>query len=275
MAWTAVGNRFGLLLGGLRAQRRVVFHLERNGCRRLIDDAADVLLRAAEKRIEKPGLARVVSELAVLEEHVHRFPQRVVQDFDDLLVDERVVTHPIDRVRAALAGQREGHRPGGFRGLEHRRDVGVALGRTEPHHDVLGAQNRRHPRAKVHRQVQRGQRPLADDDGMDELDRDMLRVRDVRPLTEREEAAAAQEPIRHLLAGDRQRQRFAREERAHDLVAPHQRVSDAPRQAGRYRHRGGVSEGPPEGGRHVRRDSHQQIRGRGSPTSMSMTRVAP
>ena len=47
-----------------------------------VDDIAGVLLRLPEKRIEKSGIADVVAQFAMLEEDVHRLPQRVVQNLD-------------------------------------------------------------------------------------------------------------------------------------------------------------------------------------------------
>ena len=46
------------------------------------DDVECFLFFFAEKRIEKAGIAHVVAEFAVLEEDVHRFPKRVVENFD-------------------------------------------------------------------------------------------------------------------------------------------------------------------------------------------------
>ena len=44
----------------------------------------------AQKGIEKAALADVVSQFAMLEEHVHCFPQRVIQNLDHFLMNERI-----------------------------------------------------------------------------------------------------------------------------------------------------------------------------------------
>ena len=56
------------------------------------------LLLASQERIEKSRLADLVAQLAMLEEDVHRLPERVVQDLDDLLVHERIRSGGRDRV---------------------------------------------------------------------------------------------------------------------------------------------------------------------------------
>ena len=48
------------------------------------------LLLRPEERVEEAGLPDVVAQLAVLEEDVNRLPERVVQDLDQLLMDERI-----------------------------------------------------------------------------------------------------------------------------------------------------------------------------------------
>src|SRR5208282_6635948 len=78
------------------------------------------------------------------------------------------------------------------------------------------------PLFECDRQIERGKGALSDDDGMHELDRDMLRVSRVRAAAEGQQASAAQEALRHLAAGVCEIQRFAREEALDDLIAREQ-----------------------------------------------------
>ncbi len=69
-----------------------------------------------KKRIEKLGFAHVVPEFAVLEENMHRLPERMVQNFDHLLMHERISGWLHERVNSNIkcdSGQPEGHRLGG------------------------------------------------------------------------------------------------------------------------------------------------------------------
>ena len=46
------------------------------------------LLFTPKERIKKFGLANIVSQFAVLEEDVHRFPERVVKHLDQFLLNK-------------------------------------------------------------------------------------------------------------------------------------------------------------------------------------------
>src|ERR1700733_9305314 len=83
----------------------------------------------------------------------------------------------------------------------------------------------------------------------------VLRIGRVRPSSEGEEPATLPEPVGHLLTGFSQTGGLSVEEGGEHLISSQQALGD---------------DGP------VAVDGHgQQIRGSGSPTSMSMTRVAP
>ena len=76
-------------------------------------------------------------QLAALKVDMHRLPQCVIQNFDDLLVDERIVSGGFDRVRPCRAGQSEGHGAFVRRLLQRSDNFRIALRRTEAHHDVF------------------------------------------------------------------------------------------------------------------------------------------
>lgn len=178
----------------------------------------------------------------MLEKNVHRFPQRVVKNFDQLLMLERM----------GKRGEGEGHGAALPRPCECGLNFGIAFGRAESHHHVAGAKDRFEPGAKRARQIERGKRTLADDDRVHELYRDVLRIGRVRTAAEGEQAAAAQESLRHFTACRGQPIRFAIEEVLENAVAFQEL-------------RGNV----------IRDADHQQILGSGSPTSMSITRLPP
>ncbi len=81
---------FRLLLGHLRAQTGVVAHLhpDRFGDFFLTGTRASCLFWS-EERIEKTGGPGILAQFAMLQEHVHCFPERVIEHFDQFLVDER------------------------------------------------------------------------------------------------------------------------------------------------------------------------------------------
>lgn len=82
--------------------------------------------------------APTIAEDFMLEKHVYGLPQRVVQDFDDLLVDEWILVGGSDGIVGVVAGKREGLRSPLVRHRQRAHDVGVAPGGTESHHDVVG-----------------------------------------------------------------------------------------------------------------------------------------
>ncbi len=82
-----------LFAGHLRAKLRIFGDLHFDRCRYLLDHACRLLLLLAEKRIKKSRFANIVAQFAPLEEDVYRFPQRVIQDLDHLLMQESIRRH--------------------------------------------------------------------------------------------------------------------------------------------------------------------------------------
>ena len=181
----------------LLAQRADLVGLHHHRARDVGEQRVDVRRLVVEERIEEArrAAARALAP-AVLEEHVHELPQQVVVGLGQLLADERVVARrrrdrDLEAARRRLAVEREHHvlRP------RHQRDLVGAL------------------------EGERGQRALADDHGMDELDRDVPRVRPRRRrLPDREQPASGQEAVRHLRAETRNVFRLRGEERAIGLA---------------------------------------------------------
>ena len=74
-----------------RAALRIVLRPSSEWTRRLRRaHVVGILLLLAEEGVEEAGVARIETELAVLEEDVHGLPQRVVENLDDFLMDERI-----------------------------------------------------------------------------------------------------------------------------------------------------------------------------------------
>ncbi len=92
-----------------------------------------------KKRIKKTGLADIVAEFAMFEEDVHRFPKRVIENFDHLLMHEWVGS-------CALEWRRNRRVPGRAKVIALRaradfkrgRDFRIAFRRAESHDDVVG-----------------------------------------------------------------------------------------------------------------------------------------
>ena len=223
-------QRVAAVVQRLRAQRGDLVGLEQHRLAHVVEDLVEVVLLLAEERIQKARGAGVVDGLgpasleqaAMVEEDVDELPQQVVERLDDLLADERVgdggeVELPLgagvglegDRQAAALA--RRG---------ERRERVGMV---AEGHRDVLALGLQRDlvgDRAALAGERQRGQRALADDHRMDELDRDVARVGAVGGRgAEGHETALAREALGHLVAQAREAVGLSGEEAGVGLAA--------------------------------------------------------
>ena len=81
----------------------------------------------------------------MLEEHVHRLPQRVIENLDHFLVNEGIRRGAGAMVVAFEARQSEGHGSTAAGVAEGRRHFRIAVRRAEPHDDVFGPNNRVEP----------------------------------------------------------------------------------------------------------------------------------
>ena len=158
------------------AQQRVVLRFHADGSSDLRDDVERFLFVFAEEWVEKAGLANVMAQFAVFEEDVHGLPERVVENFDEFLMNEGIVRGGIAEIGAAGAWQRERHRVALLCRVQSGPDFGVAFGRTEAHDDVVRLHERFQPRFESERKIQRRQRAFSDNHRMDEFDGDVLGV---------------------------------------------------------------------------------------------------
>src|SRR5579862_5610826 len=98
-------------------------------------------------------VALTISDEFMLEKHMHSLPERVVQDFDDFLVDEGILVGGGDTIVRVVSGEREGLRSSLARHSQRPQDVGIALGGTESHHDVVRPRDRRQTVLKCMREI--------------------------------------------------------------------------------------------------------------------------
>jgi hypothetical protein len=160
----------------------------------------------------------------MFEENVHSFPERVIKNLDHFLMHEGILRCWVHGVGTFRAGQREGHRTLTVRFLQSGPHFRIAFGRAESHYDVFGTKDSFEPRPKKNREIERGQRPLAYNHGMNELHRDMLCIGGVGPASEGEQTPAAQKSFRQFAAGFRKARRFAGKETLEKSVPLQQKV---------------------------------------------------
>src|SRR5580704_8827334 len=137
----------------------------------------------------------------MLEKDVHRLPQGVIEDLDDLLMNEWILRCVGAVVIAFRAGKCHGHRSAAGGVIEGCGNFGIAFRRAETHYDIVWVKNGVEPGSKTDREIEGRQRALADDYRMHELDRHMLSIRGIRATPECQQAATAQETLRHGTGG--------------------------------------------------------------------------
>ena len=203
---------FRLFARYLRPQLCVILHFHLDGCRDLRQQIVGVLFFLAKKGIKESRFADVVTQFAMFEKNVNGFPERVIKNLNHLLMHERIVSRG-GRRNSPAPGKREGHahcvRAANFRAA---RNLGIALRRSEAHHDIFGLQKCFQPRTEEQGKIERGQRALSDDYGMHKFDRDMLRIGGVGAAAKGQQAAALEKALGHVAAGFRQPDGLAREE---------------------------------------------------------------
>ena len=201
-------NLLGFLSGNLLAEGRVVVHFHFNGSRDFGDDVAGRLFFFAEKRVQEAGFADLVAQFAMFEEDVHRFPERVIEDFDDLLVDEGVFRDRGRGVRAFEAGQGKGHGSALVGRAECRPNLEIPVGRTEAHDDIVRVKKNIEPGSEFERKIQGRKGTFAHDDRVYKFHGDVLSVGRVRTSSEGEQAAATEKAIGHFAASLGEAARF-------------------------------------------------------------------
>src|SRR5277367_316503 len=137
----------------------------------------------------------------------------------------------VRRVRAHRVGafeswQSKRHRLALARRTQSSPNFRISLRRAESHDDVVRTYDRFQPRPEVNGKIQGGKRALAHDYGMNELDRDVLRVSCIRSPAKREKPATAQKSFGHFAGRFRQSIRFARKEGFEGMISRQQALGD-------------------------------------------------
>src|ERR1700733_15304638 len=109
----------------------------------------------------------------MLQKDVHGLPKCVIENFDQLLMDERVLSCRLECIGPAWAGQRKGHRSACISRLQSCAYLRIAFRWAEAHHNVFRTKNDLEPRAHERRKIKRGQSPFANDDGVHEFNGNM------------------------------------------------------------------------------------------------------
>ena len=192
----------------LRAQLRHLVRLHQHRAPHVVDDGARGRPRARPGRgrgsSTRPASCTVpvgaaLEQAAVVEEDVHQLPQHVVEGLDQLLARRTGRRSAARTSHSASACGTEADRqaaappaPSGPRPRRRRRRSRCRRARRSA------------PCPTHRRQPDRRQRALADDHGMDELDRDVAHVGARRGrAAERDQAPAARETLRHAVAQPR------------------------------------------------------------------------
>src|SRR5271170_163327 len=139
-------------------------HLDRSG--HISDDVGGFLLLVSEKWVEKFRLADVLPQFAMLEEDVHGFPESMVENLDQFLMDEGILSHRFEGIRSFSAGKRKRHCSTRMGRRQRRVHFRITFGRAESHYDVFGTEDYIQPRLKSHGKIQRRKSALADNDRM-------------------------------------------------------------------------------------------------------------
>src|SRR5208283_2874398 len=100
----SVRDLLGLFLCKLGAQQGVVMHLHLDRSGHVFDNVGCFLFLVSEEWVEKFGLSNVLPQLAVFKKHMHGFPERVVENLDDFLMNEWVLCDRPKRVPAMGTG---------------------------------------------------------------------------------------------------------------------------------------------------------------------------
>ena len=222
-------QRVGALAQRLLAQLADLLRLHQRRGLDVGEHRVEVVLALGEERVEEARGAGVVGragaaaleQAAMVEEDVDQLPEHVVERLDELLADRRLGARAARTPSAIIAGgiRRAGPKPIVMqpRSAAARRPAAASLaagsGPPSPKPITMSsaagdAGELRSQRPALAGQRDRGQRPLADDHRVDELDRDVAGVgAGGRIGPERDQPAVAGEALRHPVtaAGDRRR----------------------------------------------------------------------
>jgi hypothetical protein len=127
------------------------------------------------------------------------FPEHVIQDLDDFLVNERVVIDRPYRVPCSAATQPKCLGSAPVRSSDRPGDTGMRVSWIEPHDNVVRLHERYGPLTVPGGDIDCWQGTLTDDDRVHELDRHVLSVRNTAARSEREQTAPAGESPSHFV----------------------------------------------------------------------------
>jgi hypothetical protein len=99
---------------------------------------------------------------------------------------------------------------------------GVALGRPEPHDDVIGLDKRFEPGSESEGQIKSRERAFADNHRVHEFNGDVLGVGSIWSTSKSQQASAVQKTLGHFATSLSQPRGFHREERFENLIASEQ-----------------------------------------------------
>src|ERR1700731_2690645 len=100
----------------------------------------------------------------MLEEDVHRLPERVIENLDQLLMNESILRSRVAKVGPFCTRQGECHRLALACRVQRSPYVGVAFGRAEAHDHVVSLDEGFQPRLKSYRKIKSGESAFSDDD---------------------------------------------------------------------------------------------------------------
>src|SRR3984885_9459535 len=146
----------------------------------------------------------------MFQKHMYALPQRMVKNFNNFLMNERIRRECFNRVGALHTGKGEGQGISSVGKPQSGTDLIVALRRPESHDDVFGTKYRFQPGPEKHGKIQRGKGALSDNYGMNKFDGDVLGIGCVGTASKGEQAASPEEPLRHRVARLRQAGCFPR-----------------------------------------------------------------
>ena len=163
----------------------------------------------------RAGVA-ALEQPAVVEEDVHELPEHVVERLHELLADRGIANRRLELPLRAGGRERERQAAALPRESEGRGGLAAVVARAEADRDVVRLGHQRqlvHQRAALARQSDRGQRALADDHRVHELDGHVPGVGAGRGrAAEGDQPAAAREALGHPVTEAREPLRLGLEE---------------------------------------------------------------
>src|SRR5215469_17215390 len=128
----------------------------------------------------------------MFKENVHRLPEGVVKDFNQLLVYERICSRRFNEIGTGCPRQGECHCSTSVGRFESLGDLMILLWSSETHDDVMLADDCLEPGTEKNGDIKRRQCSLANNYRMNEFDRDMLCIRGIGTAAKRNQTSTTQ-----------------------------------------------------------------------------------